>query len=42
MWHLTFDLVPDSFNRVASTIDEAKDVLKNLDNVLKEVERRNK
>ena len=41
-WYLTFDSVPDSYNRVAVTLDEAKDVFKNLDKVLKEVESRKK
>jgi len=34
MWYLTFESAPDSFNRVAVTEDEAKNMSKNLSDVL--------
>ena len=40
MWYLTFDSAPDSTNRVAVKVDEAKSILNNLNDVLQEVEKR--
>ena len=42
IWHLTFEKVRDSYGRIAVTEDEANHILKNLKDVLTELEKRKK